>query len=124
MVSELISRDSTSSAEEMKKSRIYNYRTHLRTITKSLIEMAKASGRTEYTSNQLLRECYQQEGTEFHTLSEWNEMGAYVRKGEHAYLFWGAPVRHPKGYQYNPIEFLFSREQVQFREKYKKNLHI
>lgn len=98
-------------------SRMLNYRMHLRTITKGLIEMAQAAGRTHYTSNQLLRECYQQVDAEFHTFEEWNEMGAYIRKGEHAYLFWGEPITHPKGYKYSPIRFLFSRDQVKFIEE-------
>jgi len=101
-------------------SRIKNYRQHLRAITKGLIEMAQAAGRKHFTSNQLLRECYQQVDAEFHTFDEWNSLGAHIRKGEHAYLFWGEAVTHPtKGYKYNPVQFLFSREQVIFKEEYK-----
>ena len=39
-------------------SKMHDYRMHLRTITDGLVEMAKAAGRSKYTCNQLLRECY------------------------------------------------------------------
>ena len=69
---------------EFQPSRMQNYRMHLRTITNGLIEMAKAAGRTKYTCNQLLRECYNLVDAEFHTYDEWKEQGAFVRRGEHA----------------------------------------
>ena len=97
-------------------SRMQNYRMHLRTITNGLIEMAKAAGRSKYTCNQLLRECYNMTDAEFHTYEQWKEQGAFVRKGQHAYLFWGKPIVNEKGVRYCPVEFLFSREQVQFKE--------
>ena len=102
--------------QESIPSRIQNYRLHLRTITNGLVEMAKAAGRTKYTRNQLLRECYNLVDAEFHTYDEWKEQGAFVRRGEHAYLFWGKPVTSEKGVRYCPIEFLFCREQVQFKQ--------
>ena len=104
------------STSQPKNSRIQNYRMHLRTITNGLKEMAKAAGRTKYTSNQLLRECYNLVDAEFHTYEEWQEQGAFIRKGQHAYLFWGKPIKNKNGHRYYPIEFLFCREQVQFRE--------
>lgn len=97
-------------------SRMQNYRMHLRTITNGLVEMAKAAGRTKYTYNQLLRECYNLVDTEFHTYEEWKDQGAFVRKGQHAYLFWGAPVVKGNGVRYCPVEFRFCREQVQFKQ--------
>ena len=97
-------------------SRMQNYRMHLRTITNGLVEMAKAAGRTKYTYNQLLRECYNLVDTEFHTYEEWKDQGAFVRKGQHAYLFWGAPVIKENGARYCPVEFRFCREQVQFKQ--------
>lgn len=101
---------------EITPSRMQNYRMHLRTITNGLIEMAKAAGRSKYTCNQLLRECYNMADAEFHTYEQWKEQGAFVRRGQHAYLFWGKPVVNEKGVRYCPVEFLFSREQVQFKE--------
>lgn len=101
---------------EIHPTRMQNYRMHLRTITDGLIEMAKAAGRTKYTCNQLLRECYNLVDAEFHTYDEWKEQGAFVRRGEHAYLFWGAPITNERGFRYCPVEFRFSREQVRFKE--------
>ena len=108
--------NSTAKTTENTSSRMQNYRMHLRTITNGLIEMAKAAGRSKYTCNQLLRECYNLADVEFHTYEQWKEQGAFVRKGQHAYLFWGKPVTNDKGVRYCPVEFLFSREQVQFKE--------
>ena len=108
--------NSTTSIKETTPSRMQNYRMHLRTITKGLEEMAKAAGRTKYTCNQLLRECYNLVDAEFHTYEEWKKMGAFFKRGQHAYLFWGKPTTSETGYRYCPIEFLFCREQVQFKE--------
>ena len=101
---------------EIHPTRMQNYRLHLRTITNGLIEMAKAAGRTKFTCNQLLRECYNLTDAEFHTYEQWKEQGAFVRRGEHAYLFWGAPITNERGFRYCPVEFRFSREQVPFKE--------
>ena len=106
----------TNHITEIQPSRMQNYRMHLRTITDGLIEMAKAAGRTKYTCNQLLRECYNLVDAEFHTYDEWKEQGAFVRRGEHAYLFWGAPITNERGFRYYPVEFRFSRKQVRFKE--------
>lgn len=106
----------TNHITEIQPSRMQNYRMHLRTITDGLIEMAKAAGRTKYTCNQLLRECYNLVDAEFHTYDEWKEQGAFVRRGEHAYLFWGAPITNERGFRYYPVEFRFSRDQVRFKE--------
>lgn len=97
-------------------SKMQDYRIHLRAISDGLVEMAQAAGRKRFTCNQLLRECYNQVNAEFHTFEQWKEMGAYVIRGEHAYLFWGAPVTNERGVRYCPVEFRFSREQVRFRE--------
>ena len=107
----------TTHITEIQPSRMQNYRMHLRTITDGLIEMAKAAGRTKYTCNQLLRECYNQVDAEFRTYDEWKELGAFVRRGEHAYLFWGAPITNERGVRYCPVEFRFCREQVRFIQK-------
>ena len=100
---------------EVTKSKMHDYRAHLRTITNGLVEMAKAAGRTKFTCNQLLRECYNLTNTELMTYDQWKEQGAYIRKGEHAYLFWGAPVVSETGVKYCPVEFLFCRDQVRFK---------
>ena len=102
---------------EIQPSRMQNYRMHLRTITNGLIEMAKAAGRTKFTRNQLLRECYNMIDAELKTFDQWKEEGAYVRKGQHAYLFWGTPVVSENGIKYCPVEFRFCREQVRFGSK-------
>lgn len=106
----------TSAPSEQASSRMHDYRMHLRAITDGLVEMAKAAGRKKFSCNQLLRECYNMVDTEFHTYDEWKEQGAFVRRGEHAYLFWGAPVTNERGVRYCPVEFRFSREQVRFKE--------
>jgi len=99
------------------QSKMHDYRNHLRTITDGLVEMAKAAGRSRYTCNQLLRECYNLVDTELKTYDQWKEEGAYVRRGEHAYLFWGAPVTNERGVRYCPVEFRFCREQVRFKQQ-------
>jgi hypothetical protein len=61
----------------------------LTTITNGLVELSKSAGRTRYTKNQLLRECYNI-GTleELHTIDEWHKLGRQIKESEHAYLFW------------------------------------
>jgi hypothetical protein len=98
-------------------SKMHDYRAHLRAITDGLVEMAKAAGRTHFTNNQLLRECYNLIDAELMTYDQWKEQGAYVRRGEHAYLFWGTPITRENGVRYCPVEFRFCREQVRFIQK-------
>jgi hypothetical protein len=71
---------------EERKAELTEYLTN---ITSGLIEMARAQGRTRYTKNQLLRECYNI-GTfdELHTIDEWHKLGRQIREIEHGYLFW------------------------------------
>ena len=97
-------------------SKMHDYRAHLRAISDGLIEMAKAAGRTQFTCNQLLRECYNLVNAELKTYAQWKEEGAYIRRGEHAYLFWGSPITTENGSKYFPIEFRFCREQVRFKQ--------
>lgn len=61
----------------------------LTTITNGLNTLAQSAGRTHYTKNQLLRECYNI-GTcdELHTIDEWHKLGRQIRESEHGYLFW------------------------------------
>ena len=98
-------------------SKMHDYRAHLSAISNGLVEMAKAAGRTKFTRNQLLRECYNMIDAELKTFDQWKEEGAYVRKGQHAYLFWGTPVVSENGIKYCPVEFRFCREQVRFGSK-------
>ena len=99
---------------EVKNSRMHDYREHLKTITNGLIEMAKAAGREEYTKNQLLRECYNLVDAELDTFEGWKARGAQVRKGQHAYLFWGKPIESEAGFKFCPVSFRFAKEQVMF----------
>ena len=92
----------TYQVDQVTTNKMKDYRAHLRTITK-------------FTKNQLLRECYNLLDKELLTFEQWKEQGAYVRRGEHAYLFWGKPITTEAGYKYSPIQFLFSREQVRFK---------
>jgi len=96
--------------------RMHDYREHLKTITNGLIEMAKAAGRQDYSNNQLLRECYNLVNVELDTYDGWKAKGGYIRKGQHAYLFWGKPIETTQGYHFSPVNFLFAREQVSFAE--------
>lgn len=79
--------------------------------------MAEAAGRKEFTCNQLLRECYNLVGQEMDTFEGWKAKGAQVRRGEHAYLFWGAPVTNENGNTFFPVVFKFTREQVILNNK-------
>ena len=93
-------------------SKMRDFRTHLKTISNGLVEMAKAAGREDYSINGLLRECYNLTGQELHTFDEWKEQNCSIRKGEHAYLFWGKPKETADGKSYCPVIFLFSKDQV------------
>ena len=108
----IASRNANSQNNELSK--MQQYRLQLKSITAKLREMAQTSGRTDVSGNQLLRECYQLTNAELDTFEGWTAKGAKVKKGQHAYLFWGKQVRSTKGYTYFPVEFLFSREHVAF----------
>lgn len=95
-----------------KQSKISAMREHLKTITNGLIEIAKVSGREDYSVNQLLRECYNLVGEELHTYDEWKARGAMVKKGQHAYLFWGQPIENERGIRYCPVRYMFAKQQV------------
>lgn len=61
----------------------------LTNITNGLTTLAQSAGRTRYTKNQLLRECYNiGMFEEMHTIDEWHKIGRQIREGEHGYLFW------------------------------------
>lgn len=107
----IASRNANNSQSELSK--MQQYRLQLKSITGKLREMAQTSGR-KATCNQLLRECYQLTNSELDTFDGWTAKGGRVRKGQHAYLFWGKPTQSENGYDYFPIQFLFAREQVAF----------
>lgn len=88
----------------MTAEKLQSYKEHLTVITNGLIEMAKSAGRKRFVKNQLLSECYNLLNEELHTEEEWNARGAYVKRGEHAYLFWRG----------EEVEFRFARSQVKF----------
>ena len=102
----------SSRANQLTDSRMRDYREHLKTITNGLKEMAKAAGRENVKVNQLLKECYNLVDAELDTYDGWMSRGAHVRRGQHAYLFWGKPIKSESGFMYCPVNFLFAREQV------------
>ncbi|MBR0309908.1 MAG: hypothetical protein IJQ97_03375 [Paludibacteraceae bacterium] len=108
----IASRDEARSNNELTK--MQQYRIQLKSISNKLRDMALASGRAKTSSNELLRECYQLTNTELDTYEGWNAKGGQVRKGQHAYLFWGKRTQSPAGYSYYPVQFLFAKEQVSF----------
>ena len=108
----IATRDASRNQDELSK--MQQYRIQLKSITAKLRSIAETSGRTNVTGNQLLRECYQLTNAELDTFDGWQAKGGRVRKGQHAYLFWGKRIQANAGYMYFPIEFLFSREQVAF----------
>ena len=110
----IATRTATRNQNELTK--MQQYRLQLKSITDKLREMALTSGRKEASCNQLLRECYQLTNTELDTFEGWQAKGAHVRKGQHAYLFWGKRTQSEAGYSYFPVQFPFAREQVAFAQ--------
>jgi len=108
----------TENQKESMNNRMHDYREHLKTITNGLVEMAKASGREDFSCNQLLRECYNLVNVDLDTFDGWKARGGQIRKGQHAYLFWGKPIESNKGYSFSPVSFLFAKEQVSFSNCY------
>ena len=100
-------------SSEVKIGKMARYRKQLADISAQLDVLATESGRKDYSYNQLLRECYQLQGKELHTFDGWKKRGASVRKGQHAYLFWGKP-RKSQQYPYCPVIFLFEESQVHY----------
>lgn len=89
------------------------YRQHICAITDGLVRMAEVAGRTKFTCNQLLRECYNLVDHELHTYDEWKELGAVIRKGQHPYLFWGDAISLDcTKYTFYPVRFLYCEDQV------------
>ena len=103
----------TAAAAE-KEIKVTTIRENLKKLCNDLSDLARKAGREEFTLNQLLRESYNLQEQELDTFEGWKAKGANVRKGQHAYLFWGAPVESKTGHKYCPVAFKFSREQVHF----------
>jgi len=91
-------------------------REQLKNLSNSLMELAQAAGRTDARINELLRETYQLVGQELKTFEAWQAEGANIRRGQHAYLFWGAPIENEAGIRFCPVSFRFAKEQVIFPE--------
>ena len=100
--------------ENAKQNKVATIRENLKKYSNELAELARKAGRTEFSLNQLLRESYNLQEQELDTFEGWQAKGASVRKGQHAYLFWGAPIESKNGFTYCPVAFKFSREQVHF----------
>lgn len=101
-----------SESTQVKNNRMHDYREHLKIITNGLMEMAQAAGREKIKANQLLKECYNLMDVELDTFDGWKSRGGRIRKGQHAYLFWGKPITTEAGYTFCPVNFLYAREQV------------
>ncbi len=98
---------------------------------KALSAAAKIAVRTGAAAsvNEYLLDFYEKqegEGTEFHTLREWNRKGYFVKKGSTAFLIWGKPKKQEEAQQehkaeqeedsrFFPVCYLFSSNQVQPR---------
>lgn len=113
--------EAIANAQEQKRTadlpKIHQYRAQLRSITNNLRSLAQAAGRTKISANTLLKECYQLTDAVLDTYDGWAAKGAYVRKGQHAYLFWGKPVSSADGtFKYCPVQFMFTQDQVSFRQ--------
>lgn len=66
-------------------------REDLKAISKQIKPLAALAGFT--TVNEALKHFYEiPEGAELNTFKGWKEKGYSVRKGEHAFTFWSAPV--------------------------------
>lgn len=102
----------TPTTQEKISTKFREIREDLKQITDALVQQAKTQKREEYKPNSLLREYYELNGKTTHTFDEWKDMNYSIRKGEHAYRFWGKPVNLDNGKHYCPVIFLFSQDQV------------
>ena len=102
-------------SESAKSKKIAEVRQWLREWCNELDAMASSEGRELVKPNDLLREAYGvKEGAKLHTFDGWKKVGAQVKKGEKALLFWGKPR---KGQSWCPVVFLFAASQVAFSKK-------
>ena len=98
---------------EKSLAKMREYRKLLQELTNGLVMTAQSQKRDDYRINGLLREYYDLVGKKLYTFDEWKEQNYSIKKGEHAYHFWGKPIARNDGNgQYCPIAFLFSQDQV------------
>ena len=101
--------------ESTKSKKMSELRQWLREWCNELDAMASSEGRELVPANQLLREAYRvKEGAKLHTFEGWKKVGAQVKKGEKALLFWGKPR---KGEKWCPVVFMFAANQVVFNKE-------
>lgn len=102
-------------SESAKSKKIAEVRQWLREWCNELDAMASSEGRELVKPNDLLREAYGvKEGAKLHTFDGWKKLGARVKKGEKALLFWDKPR---EGQSWCPVVFLFAASQVAFAKK-------
>ena len=103
------------SMEKKSATKMVEIRKALSEFCVGLDVQAEMEGRPGVKANDLLREAYGlKEGAKLHTFEYWKKIGASVRKGEKALLFWGKPS---EGRSYCPVVFLFAASQVAFSKK-------
>ena len=113
-VQEVATKELVEASESTKSKKIAEIRQWLKAWCGELDAMANNEGRELVPANQLLREAYGvKEGAKLHTFEGWKKVGAQVKKGEKALLFWGKPR---KGQSYCPVVFLFAARQVAFKK--------
>ena len=113
-VQEVATKELVEASESTKSKKIAEIRQWLKAWCGELDAMASNEGRELVPANQLLREAYGvKEGAKLHTFEGWKKVGAQVKKGEKALLFWGKPR---KGQSYCPVVFLFAARQVAFKK--------
>ena len=115
MNQEVATKELVEVSESTKSKKMSELRQWLRDWCNELDAMASSEGRELVKPNDLLREAYGvKEGAALHTFDGWKKVGARVKKGEKALLFWGKPR---KGEKWCPVVFLFTSNQVVFNKE-------
>ena len=114
-VQEVATKELVEVSESTKSKKMAEVRQWLREWCNELDAMASSEGRELVKPNDLLREAYGiKEGAQLHTFDGWKKIGAQVKKGEKALLFWGKPR---EGQSWCPVVFLFTANQVVFEKE-------
>jgi len=114
-VQEVATKELVEVSESTKSKKMSELRQWLREWCNELDAMASSEGREMVKPNDLLREAYGvKEGAKLHTFEGWKKIGAQVKKGEKALLFWGKPRKDEK---WCPVVFLFAASQVVFNKE-------
>jgi hypothetical protein len=111
------------------ESKYQENRDKLKQLSKVAKQAIKVNGGYQNVNDYVIRECYTTpENTEFNTFFQWREKGFKVKKGEHAFVIWGAPMKAQKTehkekqnddeFSFYPLCYLFSNKQV---EPFKNN---